>query len=330
MLHRRHLLRLLGASGALASAGLPLHAADTSYPNGKPIKIIATYQPGGTNDIMARLAAQIWSEALGVPVTVENRPGANGNLGTELVARARGDGHTLLAGTFGPIVTSPTLYADLPYDPLKDFAPVGILASVPNVIAVHPSSPARTLAEFIALAKGRPQKPPRFGIVVGGTPQFLVENLKRATGITLQNVQYKGGTSALNDLIGNHIDLYIDNVPAMLPQVRGGTIRALAVAADERSPVLPDVPTTRELGYPDAVISAWHGILAPAGTPAAAVQKLNQTLVAALRTPAITERIVGQGGQVVANTPEQFSAFLRSEIARWAAVIRSAGIAAPA
>ena len=329
MHQRRHVLQALGAATALAS-GLPLRAfADAAYPAGKPVKIIATYQPGGTNDIMARLAAQIWSEALGVPVTVENRPGANGNLGTELVARAKGDGHTLLAGNFGPIVTSPTLYPDLPYDPLKDFAPVGILASVPNVIAVHPSSPARTLPEFIALAKSRAAKPPRFGIVVGGTPQFLVENLKRATGITLQNVQYKGGTSALNDLIGNHIDLYIDNVPAMLPQVRGGTIRALAVAADERSPVLPDVPTTRELGYPDAVISAWHGILAPTGTPPAVVQKLNQTLVAALRSPAITERIVGQGGQVVANTPEQFSAFLRSEITRWATVIRSAGIAAP-
>ncbi|MFF7709058.1 tripartite tricarboxylate transporter substrate-binding protein [Pseudomonas sp. NPDC007930] len=293
--------------------------AQAAWPD-KPIKIIATYQPGGTNDIMARLAADIWSKALQVPVLVENHPGSSGNLGTELVAKAKPDGYTLLAGTFGPITTSPTLYPNLPYDPAKDFAPVGILASVPNVIFVHPSLPVSNLAELVTLAKTRPE-PLKFGIVYGGTPQFLVAQLRKTTGIELLEIPYKGGTSALNDLIGNHLDLYIDNLPAVLPQIRGGTVKVLAVASQARSPQLPDVPTTAEAGFPDVEVSAWHGILAPAGTPPAVVERLNQTLVQALHTPEVRARIEQQGGTVVADTPEQFQGFILSEIARWRQVI---------
>lgn len=313
----------LGAMIALTSlAGI----AQADYPD-KPIKIIATYQPGGTNDIMARLAGEIWSKALNVPVVIENRAGSNGNLGTALVAKAKPDGYTLLAGTFGPITTSPTLYADLPYDPLKDFAPVGRLATVPNVIFVHPSLPANNLAELVSLGKSR-SEPLKFGIVYGGTPQFLVANLQKTTHINLLEIPYKGGTSALNDLIGNHLDLYIDNLPLVLPQIRGGTVKVLAVASKERSAQLPDVPTTAEAGYPDVEISAWHGILAPAGTPPAVIKKLNDALVAALHTPEIRQRIEQQGGTVVADSPEQFAAFIRSEIPRWAQVIHDNNITA--
>ncbi|MFG1478342.1 tripartite tricarboxylate transporter substrate binding protein [Xanthobacter sp. V4C-4] len=329
MLSRRSLLQHLAiaaaAGGALNVARARAAAGD--YPS-RPIKIIATYQPGGTNDIMARLAADIWSKALDVPVTVENRPGGNGSLGTSLVAHAKADGYTLLAGTFGPVTVLPTLTPDIGYDPLKDLAPVGILATAPNVIIVHPSLPATTLPEFIALAKARADNPFRFGVVPGGTPEFLVEVFKTATGITLVNVPYKGGTSALNDLIGNHIDFYIDNVPLVLPQIRGGTVRALALASPTRSPVLPEVPTTVELGYPDAVILPWHGILAPGGTPEPIIALLNAKLVEALRTPPVIERITSQGASVVANSPAEFAAFLKAEVPRWAQVIRTSGLTA--
>ncbi|MBD1552051.1 Bug family tripartite tricarboxylate transporter substrate binding protein [Pseudomonas typographi] len=312
--------------GSLASNGQAAGNAQADFPN-KPIKIIATYQPGGTNDIMARLAADIWSKAFNVPVVVENRTGSSGNLGTGLVAKAKPDGYTLLAGTFGPITTSPTLYPDLPYDPLKDFAPVGRLATVPNVIFVNPSLPANSLGELIALSKRRAE-PLKFGIVYGGTPQFLVAKLQRTTHLNLLEIPYKGGTSALNDLIGNHLDLYIDNLPLVLPQIRGGTVKALAVASQQRSPQLPDVPTTAEAGYPDVEVSAWHGILAPAGTPPQVIEKLNQTLVAALHTPEVRERIERQGGTVIADSPEQFAAFIRSEVPRWASVIHQNNITA--
>lgn len=313
----------LGAAFAITGFASTAHA---DFPD-KPIKIIATYQPGGTNDIMARLAAEIWTKAFNVPVLVENRTGSSGNLGTGLVAKAKADGYTLLAGTFGPITTSPTLYPDLPYDPLKDFAPIGRLATVPNVIFVHPSLPVNTLGELVTLAKSRPE-PLKFGIVYGGTPQFLVAKLQKTAAINLLEIPYKGGTSALNDLIGNHLDLYIDNLPAVLPQIRGGTVKPLAVASEQRSPQLPDLPTTAEAGYPDVEVSAWHGILAPAGTPAPVIEKLNQALVAALHTPEVRERIEHQGGTVVADSPEEFGAFIRAEVPRWATVIHENNITA--
>jgi len=328
---KRRFLSTLASSALGLSVGSVaglrnIFAAGTQYPE-NPIRIIATYEPGGTNDIMARLAAQILHEAFGVGVTVENRPGASGTLGTSLVAHAKSDGYTLLAGTFGPITTAPTLFTRLPYDPIKDFAPVARLATVPNVIVVNPKSPSKTLVEFIANAKAS-AKPLTFGVVYGGTPQFLIKQLELETGITLLDVPYKSGTAALTDLVGNRLDIYVDNVPALLPLIKSDVIRALATANETRSPVLPEVPTTVELGYPGAVISAWHGILATGGTPPAIVNLLNQKLVAALHTAAIRNRIETQGGIVIADTPSQFASFIRSETVHWASVAKQSGIVA--
>lgn len=320
---------ILAAAGAgLVDVSVPniARAATPTYPT-HPVRIIATYEPGGTNDIMARLAAEIWSQAYGVSVTVENRPGASGTLGTSLVAHAKPDGYTLLAGTFGPIITGQSLFRNLPYDPAKDFTGIGRLSSVPNVIVVHPDSPVKSLGEFIARAKAS-SRPLTFGVVPGGTPQFVIKRLEIATGISLLDIPYKSGTAALNDLLGNRLDLYADNVPALLPAINGKLLRPLALANEVRSPTLPQLSTTVELGFPDATISAWHGILAPAGTPREIVDALNHSLVAALHQAAIKKRIEDQGAIVVADSPQQFDAFIRSEIPRWAKVVQESGIKA--
>ena len=297
---------VLAAAAALLS---PLaHAADP-WPS-KPVRIIATYPPGGLSDVMARLSAQILTDALGKPFVVENRAGAAGVTGTDYVAKQPGDGYTLLMGSFGPMTTAPALTPNLPYAPLKDLAPIVIMSQVPNVLSVHPSVPANNVQELIALAKSRP-KPMSAAISgIGGTTHFLTELFKQRTGIELLNVPYKGSGPALNDLIGGQVDVDFENLPSILPLVKGGRVRALAVANKTRLVQLPDVPTLGEAGYPDVEIAAWHGLLAPAGTPPEVIAAVNKHIVAALKKPETIAKLREMGVEVVGSTPAEMQAFL--------------------
>lgn len=307
----------------LAFAGAAAHAQ--TYP-AKPVRIIATYPAGGLSDVMARLAGQILTDALGKPFIVENRPGASGVTGTEYVAKSPPDGYTLLMGSFGPMTTAPALTANLGYAPAKDLTGVVIMSQVPNVFAVHPSVPAKTLPEFIALAKAAP-KPMSAAISgIGGTTHLLTEMFKQKAGIDLLNVPYKGTAPALNDFVGGQVQVDFENLPTILPHIKSGRVRALAAASKARMAQLPELPTFAELGFPEVEISAWHGLLAPAGTPRDVIALLNKTIVAALRLPATVERLRDMGVELVAGTPEEMDAFLRVETVRWGKLIRDANI----
>lgn len=296
-----------------------------TYP-AKPVRIIATYPAGGLSDVMARLAGQILTDALGKPFIVENRPGASGVTGTDYVAKSPADGYTLLMGSFGPMTTAPALTANLSYAPAKDLTGVVIMSQVPNVFAVHPSVPAKTVPEFIALAKAAP-KPMSVAISgIGGTTHLLTEMFKQKAGIDLLNVPYKGTAPALNDFVGGQVQVDFENLPTILPHIKSGRVRALAAASKSRMAQLPELPTFAELGYPEVEISAWHGLLAPAGTPRDVIALINKTIVAALRLPATVERLRDMGVEVVAGTPEEMDAFLRVETVRWGKLIRDANI----
>ncbi|MBP8294596.1 MAG: tripartite tricarboxylate transporter substrate binding protein [Burkholderiales bacterium] len=307
----------------MTGAGGPAHAQ--AYP-AKTVRIIATYPAGGLSDVMARLAAQILTDALGKPFIVENRPGASGVTGTDYVAKSPADGYTLLMGSFGPMTTAPALTANLGYAPAKDLTGVVIMSQVPNVFAVHPSVPAKTLPEFIALAKAAP-KPMSAAISgIGGTTHLLTEMFKQKAGIDLLNVPYKGTAPALNDFVGGQVQVDFENLPTILPHIKSGRVRALAAASKARMAQLPELPTFAELGFPEVEISAWHGLLAPAGTPRDVIALINKTIVAALRLPATVERLRDMGVEVVAGTPEEMDAFLRVETVRWGKLIRDANI----
>ena len=306
-------------AGAVLIGGGPAHAAEP-YP-AKPVKIVVTYPAGGTSDLIARLSAQILTEKLGKSFVVENRSGGGGNIGAEYVAKSPPDGYTLLEGTFGPITTATALYPNLPYAPAKDFVPIIVVAEVANIIIVNPALPVKSMAELIALAKARPGKLNVAIASLGGTPHLLAEMWKQKADIEFLSIPYKGTAPALTDLVGGQVDIDIDALPAVLPFVKAGKVRALAVAGNARVPQLPDLPTMAEVGYPDVAISAWHGLLAPAGTPKEVITLINRTLAAEFRTPAMREKLREMGADVIANTPEEMEMFLRAETARWAELI---------
>jgi tripartite-type tricarboxylate transporter receptor subunit TctC len=316
---------LLALAATLVAA--PGSLAADPWPS-KPVRIIATYPPGGLSDVMARLAAQMLTDALGKPFVVENRAGAAGVTGTDYVAKSPPDGYTLLMGSFGPMTTAPALTPNLPYAPLKDIAPIVIMSQVPNVLSVYPAVPAQNVAELVALAKSRP-KPMSAAISgIGGTTHLLTELFKQRAGIELLNVPYKGTGPALNDLIGGQVEVDFENLPSILPLIKAGRVRALAVANKTRLVQLPDVPTLGEAGYPDVEITAWHGLLAPAGTPREIIVTINRAIVAALKKPETIAKLRDMGVEVVASSPEEMQAFLAAETVRWTKLIQDAKITA--
>ena len=317
---------MLAIAFAVAGAAGGAHAADP-YPT-RASKVIVTYPPGGTSDLIARMSAQILADKLGKPFVVENRPGAGGNVGTEAVAKSPPDGYTLLQGTFGPLTTAPALYPGLAYAPAKDFAPIIVVANVPNLLLVHPSLPVQNVAELVAYVKARPGKVPMAISSLGGTPHLLTKMFEQKAGIEFLSVPYKGTGPALNDLVGGQVLVDFDALPVVLPFVKAGRLRALAVAGKARLPQLPDLPTMAELGYPDVEISAWHGLLAPAGTPPEVIDTIQRTLADELRTPAVRNKLNDMGAEVVAGTPAEMAAFLRDETQRWGDLIRRAKITA--
>lgn len=317
------------ALALLARSPAPATAQDraANYPT-KTVRIIAGSAPGAAVDFNARLAAQKLTEAFGQAVVVEQRTGASGTIGTEYVAKSPPDGYTLALGSMATLCVVPHLYAKIGYDPVKDFAPVTIIAASPFVVDVHPSVPARNLKELIALARANPGKL-TFGTAGPGSVSHLgIEMLKSMANVNFLHVPYKGVAPAMISLLGGETDLLYDPVLTSLPHVKAGKIRALAVGASKRSPLLPEVPTVAESGVPGFEASSWFGIVAPAATPREIVARLHATLVRTIGDKEVTQRLLSQGMEPVLNTPEQFAERIRQELPRWGKLVRAAGIKA--
>jgi tripartite-type tricarboxylate transporter receptor subunit TctC len=297
------------------------------YPN-KPIRWLIPFSAGGPTDVLARAIAPKLSEALGVPVLVENKLGAGGSLAMDAVAKAAPDGYTIGMGHTGTQSINPHMYTKLPYDSLKDFAPITPVVSYVNVLVVNPNVPVKTVAELVAYAKANPEKVSFASGGTGATNHLSGELLKAVTGAPMLHVPYKGSAPALVDVIAGNATCMFDILVTSLPQIRAGKVRALAVTSSKRSVYAPDIPTMRESGvegYEDAGSDLWFGVFAPAGTPKAIVDRLNAELVKALKTPEVVERIRVQAYDIWTLTPEDFSAFLRVEHAKWGKIVRLAG-----
>ena len=321
MLHQLRALLMAGA--ILLMAVLPAQAQN--YPS-KPIRIIVAYTPAGTTDILARAIGQKMSESWSQPVIVENRPGAAGNIGTELAAKATPDGYTLIMGTAGTHGINVSLYRKLNWHSLRDFAPVSLAAMVPNIMVVNNSLPIKSVKELIAYAKANPGKLSYGSPGNGSTAHLSMELFKSMTGTNLVHIPYKGSAGVLADVMGGQIAVTIDNMPVYLPQVKAGKIRALAVSPAKRSTAAPDIPTIAEAGVPGYDSGAWFGLLAPAGTPRAIVEKLSVETARILKLPDVSKRISELGAEPVGSTPAQFTALIKDEIAKWAKVIKDANV----
>jgi tripartite-type tricarboxylate transporter receptor subunit TctC len=311
---------------ACALAALAISAAHAEVYPSKPVRMIVAYPPGGGTDIVGRVVAQKLGESLGQAVVVENRGGASGNIGTELVARAAPDGYTILMGNVAPNAINVSLFKNLPYDPVADFAPVTLVASTPNILVVHPSTPARTVKEVIALAKAKPGTLNFASAGVGSSSHLAGELFRVLAGADIVHIPYKGAGPAMVDVLSGQVQLYFATMPAAMPHVKSGKLAAIAVTSARRSPALPDTPTTAEAGVPGYEASTWYGLLAPAQTPGAAVARLHQATVKILSDAALREKLADQGFEPVGNSPEEFGAYIKSEIAKWGKVIRDAGI----
>jgi tripartite-type tricarboxylate transporter receptor subunit TctC len=314
------LAALLLASVFAASA--PVAAQD--YPK-KQIELVVPFVAGGTTDNVARLIAQRFSESWGQTVIVNNRPGGGSTIGHAVVAKAPPDGHTLLVTTISFAITA--VMQKLPFDPIKDFAPISEFASLPLILVVHPSLPATNLKEFIAMAKSKAGGWDYASSGVGTSPHLAAEMFKSMAGVDMVHVPYKGNAEAMNAFLGGHIKIYFALVPAVLQHVKAGNLRAIAVTTEQRLPYLPDVPTIAESGFPGYEISSWQGVFAPGGTPRDVVGKINGEVVRLLSVPEVRARISLEGADPVGSSPEAFTERVKSEIAKWSKVARSAGIA---
>ncbi|HTD89644.1 MAG TPA: tripartite tricarboxylate transporter substrate binding protein [Burkholderiales bacterium] len=314
---------------------LPLHACCAlwmcsalaqSYPT-KPIRIVIPYPPGGGTDIVVRAFTPRLTEKFGQSVVVDHRGGATGIIGSELVARAAPDGYTLLAHTNAGLVVAPQLIKNPPYDPVKDFAPVTLATSSPYVLVVNPKLPVTTVAQLIALAKARPGELNFASSGNGSSTHLAGLLLNKMAGVRMVHVPYKGSAPAVTDVIAGHVQTRFSSIPPALPHVRGGRLRALAVTGAKRFSLLSDLPTIGET-VPGYVVDAWYGVLAPAGTPVAIVNKLNAEIVAALQIDEIKARLANDGAETVGSTPQQFGVAIRNEIAQWSGILREAGAGA--
>jgi tripartite-type tricarboxylate transporter receptor subunit TctC len=313
---------VLALGFVLIASGYAAQAAE--YPV-RPIRLIVPFAPGGSNDIMARIVAQSLHQSMGQQVIVDNRPGASGIVGTEIAARSTPDGHTLLMMSL-TLTVNPSLYRKLPYDTLKDLVPVTLVASAPLMLVVHPSLPVKTVKDFIAYAKAHPGKLNFGSGGRGATPHLAGEMLQTMAGLRMTHVPYKGGGPALSDLVGGQIQLMLENIPSTNPFVKAGKLRALAVTGKTRSALLPDLPTLDEAGLKGYEIVGWNGLFFPAGTPNAIVQKVHAETVKMLAQPDVKERLAALGAEGVGNSPAEFAAFVRAEIAKWARVVKQAGL----
>jgi tripartite-type tricarboxylate transporter receptor subunit TctC len=307
---------------SLAAVGTSAFAQ--TYPN-KPIKLIVPFPPGGGTDLLARTVAQKLSDTLKWTVIIDNRAGAGGNIGVDAATKSTPDGYTLVMGQTSNLAVNPTLYPKLPYDPLKDLVPVVLVASSPIAIVVTPQSRYKSFADIVAAAKAKPDSL-TLGFSGNGTVAHLSgEQVKKAAGIQMQNVPYKGAAQAMTDVMSGQVDIYMSSVPTLLGHVNNGKLRAIAVTSAQRSSELPQTPTLAESGYPGFDASTWFGILAPAGTPAAIVKTLNTEINKVLKHPDVSAKLKSEGGDVLGGSTEQFSALLKTDIVRWGQIVRDSG-----
>jgi tripartite-type tricarboxylate transporter receptor subunit TctC len=319
---------LFCAWGALLSIQVSAQSPTPAAYPGKPIRWIIPYAAGGSSDTRVRQLQPKLTEILGQPIIVDNKPGAGGVIGTDFIAKAPPDGYTLGMANFGPLAVSPSLVKSLPYDPLKDFAPVVLIERGPLVLMVNPSTPAKSLKELIALAKEKPGTLTFASSGNGSAHHLSGEMFKSMTGIDIQHVPYKGGAPAASDLMGGHVSMMFELMYSALPAIKGGKLRALAVTSSERLSVLPEVPTLAEAGVPGFEANNWQGVMVPAATPRDIVAKLNAAINKVLAMPEIRDILLSQGNQVGGGTPEEFAALIRSETVKWGKVVRDAGVRA--
>ena len=321
-MRRRDFITLIGGA-ALALPAAP--ALAQAFPS-RPIRLIVPYPPGGGTDIVARVIGQKLHESLGQPVLIDNRGGAGGTIGTAAAAKAPADGYTIVLVPTSHVI-NPSIYAKLPYDTEKDFAPITMAASVPILMGVHPSVPATTMQSFVAAAKANPQAIANYGSAGAGTVFHLTaEAFKQATGLPLQHVPYRGGAPTVTALLAGEIPLAFETTLALGPHVRAGSVRALAITSPKRSTTMPDIPTTAEAGFPALVADNSYALFAPAGTPQPIVERLYEATVAALALPDLRDKLREQGAEVVANKPAELAAYVTAEIPKWAALARQAGL----
>ena len=317
--------RSIAALAAATLAAISLVAAAQDYP-AKAITVVVSYSAGGNNDLRARQLAVPVAEAFGKPFIVDNRPGASGNIGHALVARAPGDGYTLGIGAMGPLAVNSALYPNLGFDPQKDFVPVILIERAPLVLVTRTDKPFKSVQDVIAAAKAKPETLTIGNAGSGGAHHLAAKAFEKAAGIQMISVPYKGGGPAATALLSGEIDMMFEQTYAALPSIQAGKTRALAVTSEKRLPSLPNVPTMAELGTPQATISNWLGLVAPKGTPPAVVDKLNAADNKALAIPDLRDKIVAPGNEVGGGTPEQFAAFIAEEQKRWPALVKAANI----
>ena len=294
----------------------------------RPIRFIVPFAPGGGGDVVGRIIGQRMSEQLGKPLVIDNRAGGGGTLGCELAAKAAPDGYTLLLGNVGPIAVGPALYPKLAYDPVRDFAPVTMIASFPNLLVANPGLPFKTVPELVAYAKSRPGTL-NFASAGAGTSTHLAGELfKSVAGIDVVHVPYKGGAAAMTDIIAGQVAYYFGTMPSSMPLAKAGKLRALAVTSLTRSPAAPEVPTIAESGYPKFETAAWYGLMFPTGTPREIVARTNAATMSVLALSDIRERLVHEGSEPMGSTPAQFSAYIKAEIAKWSGVVKAANLKA--
>jgi tripartite-type tricarboxylate transporter receptor subunit TctC len=314
-------------AAAVSLACLPAQAQSRGYPD-KSVRVIVPAPPGSAPDFLARLVGQKLSESWGQALVIDNVVGASGNIGTDRVAKAAPDGYTLLFNTIGPIAVNVSLFDKLPYDPVKDLAPISLVAKMPNILTVNPGVPVKSLGELIALARKQPEKL-RYGTAGPGTTQHLSgELLNTLAGIKLVGVPYKSSAQMTIDALGGQIEVLFHNAPVLLPHVKSGALRGIAITSATRSAAVPELPTMAEAGVADFEITAWFGFMAPGGTPKPVIEKIYADVARIVANPEIQERILAQASEPVGNRPEEYAAFIRAEIAKWRVVIKQANMKA--
>ena len=316
----------------MVAAGLPAVSASVAqaaasaagYPS-RPVRLMVPFAPGGTNDVLARIVGEKLSERLGQPFVVDNRAGANSVVGSEIVARASPDGHTVLIVSAG-FAVNPSLRRTLPYDTERDFAPIGLVGGGPYLMVVHPAVPAKTVQEFIAWVKSRPGQVNYASVGAGSPPHLAAELLRITAGIDMQHIPYKGGSAVLPDLMAGRVSMFFGSISTLQPHVQAGKLRAIAVTTAQRAAAMPELPTFIESGLAGYEVNGWYGLLGPGKTPRAIVNRLNLELRHVLALPETQARFAANGMEPAAGTAEAFAALIRSEIAKWAKVVRAAGI----
>ncbi|NVO17192.1 MAG: tripartite tricarboxylate transporter substrate binding protein [Rhodoplanes sp.] len=316
---------LLRALVGLTLLLAPALAGAQEFPS-RPIRLVVPFPPGGPNDIIARTVGQRMSELLGQPVLIDNRGGAGGVLGTDAVAKAEPDGYTIGVTSAGALAISSSLQEKIPYDPLKDFKPITLVAKVPEILAVAPTLPVSTMAELVALAKAKPGDISFASSGPGSMPHLAGELLKITAGIDIVHIPYRGAAPAVTDILASQVHIVFLDIPVLLPHIQAGKLKAIAVGSRERAPSLKDVPTTAEAGFPQVEAENWYGMVAPAATPPAVIAKLHKAAVDAMKSPDVKDKLAAQGAILVGDTPEEFAAYIRSEIDKWRKVVVAAGV----